>query len=265
MSSQYVDASQLQRRNLARALGILGLSLVLGLMLVLPDGNEYNFQVNLPLQTIAGAAGVILLVVSFTLVKGPQMKIARALFVLGSSLFLALLGSWFVGSSVWGGNPRVAIPLGAIVLSSGAVVAWFTLTGMPMRVWAWASLLIVPASVAFVSPSANVLFLVLYLLFPITTTAVVMVAMRQARRPPKVSREASVAAAEQPTNTFAILALVFGLFIGLLGVVFGHIALRQIRRSGAPGRGLAIAGLVLGYLWLAMIAAAWLSTMLAVS
>ena len=55
----------------------------------------------------------------------------------------------------------------------------------------------------------------------------------------------------QSTNVFAVLALVFGILGGLLGIVFGHIALSQIRRTGEGGRGIAIAGLVLGYIYLA--------------
>ena len=60
------------------------------------------------------------------------------------------------------------------------------------------------------------------------------------------------------TNGFAIASLVSGAvwmwWIGsILAVVFGHVALKQIARSeGAQsGRGLAIAGLVLGYLGVA--------------
>lgn len=53
------------------------------------------------------------------------------------------------------------------------------------------------------------------------------------------------------TNVFAILALIFGILGGLLAIVFGHIALSQIHRTGEQGRGLAIAGLVLGYIFLA--------------
>lgn len=52
----------------------------------------------------------------------------------------------------------------------------------------------------------------------------------------------------QSTNACAILALIFGILGGVLGIVFGHIALSQIIRTGENGRGLAIAGLVLGYL-----------------
>ena len=51
-------------------------------------------------------------------------------------------------------------------------------------------------------------------------------------------------------------------FGSVLGVVFGHVALRQIRAGGGAqrGRGLAIAGLVLGYLGLAVFAVAILAS-----
>ncbi|TQF74354.1 DUF4190 domain-containing protein [Rhodococcus spelaei] len=55
----------------------------------------------------------------------------------------------------------------------------------------------------------------------------------------------------QSTNVFAILALVFGFLGGVLAIIFGHIALSQIKRTGESGRGLAIAGLVLGYFFVA--------------
>ncbi|WP_237111761.1 DUF4190 domain-containing protein [Nocardioides sp. WS12] len=57
------------------------------------------------------------------------------------------------------------------------------------------------------------------------------------------------------TNTFAILALVFGLLGGLLAIPLGHIARSQIRRTGEGGAGMATAGLVLGYLALVLWAA----------
>ena len=54
------------------------------------------------------------------------------------------------------------------------------------------------------------------------------------------------------TNGLAIAALVLGLCgFGILPVIFGHIALGQIRRTGDRGATLAIVGLVLGYLALA--------------
>jgi len=64
--------------------------------------------------------------------------------------------------------------------------------------------------------------------------------------------------APQETNSAAVASLVFGIaswfLIPLLGgigaVITGHVALRQIRQSGdrLKGRGMAIAGLVMGYL-----------------
>lgn len=52
------------------------------------------------------------------------------------------------------------------------------------------------------------------------------------------------------TNTLAIVSFVSSFVIAIAGIVTGHMALRQIRRSGEGGRGLAIAGLVISYvLW----------------
>jgi peptidyl-prolyl cis-trans isomerase B (cyclophilin B) len=50
------------------------------------------------------------------------------------------------------------------------------------------------------------------------------------------------------TNSLAIVSLVCAFLFAPLGIVFGHISLSQIKRSGEEGRGLAIAGLVIGYL-----------------
>jgi hypothetical protein len=57
-----------------------------------------------------------------------------------------------------------------------------------------------------------------------------------------------VAPAEQRTNTLSIVALVGAFFVGILGVIAGAIALGQIKRTGEQGRGLAIAGIVVGAL-----------------
>jgi peptidyl-prolyl cis-trans isomerase B (cyclophilin B) len=52
------------------------------------------------------------------------------------------------------------------------------------------------------------------------------------------------------TNTLAIVSLVLAFFISLGAVITGHIALGQIKRTGEGGRGLAMAGLILGYIGL---------------
>lgn len=58
--------------------------------------------------------------------------------------------------------------------------------------------------------------------------------------------------AQQPTNTMAIVALVSSFFISLAGIICGHIALNQIKKSGEQGRGLAMAGLIIGYVFTAI-------------
>ena len=57
------------------------------------------------------------------------------------------------------------------------------------------------------------------------------------------------------TSSLAIAALVCGIIqfcglfpAGIAAVVLGHLARRKIRRTGERGRGLATAGLILGYI-----------------
>ncbi len=69
---------------------------------------------------------------------------------------------------------------------------------------------------------------------------------------------ASTVGTAAKVNGFAIASMVLGIvwiyWIGsILAVVFGHISLRQIKQSNGAqtGRGMAIAGLVLGYVGVA--------------
>jgi hypothetical protein len=68
------------------------------------------------------------------------------------------------------------------------------------------------------------------------------------------------------TNGFAIASLVcsviwFGWLGSFLAVIFGHVALRQIRETGGVqrGRGLAIAGLIIGYFAIVTVFAVFLA------
>lgn len=66
---------------------------------------------------------------------------------------------------------------------------------------------------------------------------------------PYASSTPYAAAPAQKTNVLAIVSLVLSiLWISIPGVVCGHIALNQIKKTGESGRGLAIAGLVVGYI-----------------
>jgi Domain of unknown function (DUF4190) len=51
---------------------------------------------------------------------------------------------------------------------------------------------------------------------------------------------------------FVLGLLGFGVITAILGIVFGAVALSRIRTTGQGGKGLAIAGIVLGSCWLAL-------------
>lgn len=54
------------------------------------------------------------------------------------------------------------------------------------------------------------------------------------------------------TNGMAVASLVGAVLFAPLGIVFGHISLSQLKHSGEQGRGIAIAGLVIGYVMTAL-------------
>ncbi|MGX9790671.1 DUF4190 domain-containing protein [Mycobacterium sp. MMS18-G62] len=55
------------------------------------------------------------------------------------------------------------------------------------------------------------------------------------------------------TNGMAIAALILVFVFFPLGIVFGHVARGQIKRTGEGGQGLATAALIIGYLQVAAI------------
>jgi hypothetical protein len=67
-------------------------------------------------------------------------------------------------------------------------------------------------------------------------------------------------AVARPTNTLAIVSLVIGIasyvalpVVGAIAaIILGHVARGQIRRTGEGGSGYALAGLILGYVHLAI-------------
>jgi hypothetical protein len=58
-----------------------------------------------------------------------------------------------------------------------------------------------------------------------------------------------------PTNGVAIAALILVFVFFPIGIVLGHVARGQIKRTGEGGKGLATAALVIGYLQVALIVA----------
>ena len=49
------------------------------------------------------------------------------------------------------------------------------------------------------------------------------------------------------TNGMAIAALITSFFVSILGIILGFVALNQIKTSGEQGRGLALAGIIIGF------------------
>ena len=79
--------------------------------------------------------------------------------------------------------------------------------------------------------------------------------------PPPPAGSAQAGYAAPPTNSLAVVSLVAGIagyviphpFIaGLIAIITGHMARAQIRRTGEAGGAMALAGLILGYLHLAL-------------
>jgi hypothetical protein len=69
---------------------------------------------------------------------------------------------------------------------------------------------------------------------------------------------ANTPATTKGTNGFAIASLICGFLPGvsLLAIVFGFVALSQVKQTGESGRGMAIAGIILGIAWI-VIAIIW--------
>lgn len=49
------------------------------------------------------------------------------------------------------------------------------------------------------------------------------------------------------TNTYALVSILLAFLMPLAGIIFGHLALGQIKRTGDSGRGLALTALIYGY------------------
>lgn len=83
--------------------------------------------------------------------------------------------------------------------------------------------------------------------------------------PPQVYQQGQYGAqpfgAQRPTNGMAIAALICGVcqvffwfLTGIPAIVLGHMARRQIRQTGEAGDGMALTGMILGYIGLALTA-----------
>jgi Sec-independent protein secretion pathway component TatC len=58
--------------------------------------------------------------------------------------------------------------------------------------------------------------------------------------------------ASEKTNTLAIVSLILAFFVPLVGAILGHVALGQIKKTGEQGRGIALAGVIIGWVFTAL-------------
>ena len=79
---------------------------------------------------------------------------------------------------------------------------------------------------------------------------------------PEPSSTPYSSAPEQKTNTLAIVALILGILIPIAGIVVGHISLGQIKKTGENGRGLALTGTILGYVFSVLWIIFWVVTLI---
>ena len=70
-----------------------------------------------------------------------------------------------------------------------------------------------------------------------------------ASTPSPYTAPAAAPAAGRPTNVLAIIALIAAFVFPLAGIIVGHIALSQIKKTGEAGHGLALWGTILGYVF----------------
>ncbi|WP_336658849.1 DUF4190 domain-containing protein [Leucobacter sp. USHLN153] len=73
-------------------------------------------------------------------------------------------------------------------------------------------------------------------------------------RPAPQARPASTATTLDKTNTFALLTIIFAFIAPLAGIIFGHMGLNQIKRTGDAGRGIALTGLIISYAYFVLAA-----------
>jgi hypothetical protein len=173
--------------------------------------------------------------------------------LIGLNLFLALTNAFFFYSS-----PVYSLSL----LLSGLVpvfafLAWVLVAGYPGRAFAALPIVFVFAVLSFFvggrGYNSAQLVIIATLLDVGGVVLALLLARRLARRYPNaqsVGNQSSVTFSPGAgrTNALSILALIFGLLGGtVLPIVLGHIARSQIRRTGESGDGLALAGLILGY------------------
>jgi hypothetical protein len=196
-----------------------------------------------------------LVVVALTSPRSPGVRVATILIgLIGAALGVAAAGT---GTS----DTRATFLVPMLMFLAWALAAGFRGKGYIALLFVFV-VIVVEVILGAVLPEGATGAIITGLVVAAATLGIVFAAHaweRQLAREIATSQPAAPSLASAPvdpavsTNGYAIAALVFGVLGGILAIVFGHVALNQLRRTGGQGRGMAIAGLVLGYFWLAVI------------
>lgn len=147
-----------------------------------------------------------------------------------------------------------------IAVFVGVLAAWLVIRARPALSYL---VLVIPAVAVLLTPTGGLAS------FYVPSAAVVMgawVAHFLAPLFPAPRVRPSAVPAPQPqvaggsTNGMAIASLILSVVgASVLGVIFGHVAISQIDKTGQEGRALAIAGLVVGYVGIVswVVGSAW--------
>jgi|GEM_PF-4898972 len=188
----------------------------------LNSGGAYGYAAGLVDMMVATAVATSMIFVGWAVVRGLRARTYWALLLLIATVVAGFVIEIPITTSWIGSAAAYCVVL--VAGTAGALVA-------ALR-WDRRARIEKPASLVRYQPSYS---------------APAVVPAATATRP-------AVAATGDPsaalrTNSVAVLALIFGILgSGLLPVILGHVALGQIDRSGERGRGMAITGLVFGYL-----------------
>jgi uncharacterized RDD family membrane protein YckC len=193
-----------------------------------------------------------------TIVVVLTLGAAPAISASGASLGRALLGlrvCRFPTDAKPSGRALIRLGLTSGVLAAFAGMAAAVILGPLAFVILGATLIIVfgaaAISLAASKPPKRAWYDKLSGTWVIDLRAAGRAAARQAAAPRRVT--SGGVPAPPGANGFAVAALILGILgVSVLAIVFGHIARSQIKNTGQEGAGMALAGLILGYISLAV-------------
>jgi len=189
-----------------------------------------------PAMLVVGVGGAVAMLAAVLLVPAARAIRIRAFVLALVSVGAALYLGRVIGPS-WGF--LVVIALGAVLVPTAAIGAWFTVRGFDRRAYI-GLLLVLPALLSWFAYSQ----IWVWLLFVLPPTAAVLTGVLVQRR--VGGSPTTPETVPTPFNTLAIVSVVYGLCLSPVAIALGIFAAVQVKRHEELGRAAAIIGIVLG-------------------